>query len=72
MAIVGVSDNKPAIVVALNDAARERGLSAGDLVRAACAEVGGKGGGKPDLAQGGGTDASGVDRALAAVVAGLG
>ena len=72
VAIVGVSDNKPAIVVALNDAARERGLSAGDLVRAACAEVGGKGGGKPDLAQGGGTDASGVDRALAAVVAGLG
>ncbi len=65
------SDGKPAVVVATNDAARARGLSANALVRAACGELGGNGGGKDDVAQGGGTDASGVDRALAAVRNGL-
>ena len=33
----------------------------------ACAELGGKGGGKDDLAQGGGTDPSGAPAAIAAV-----
>ena len=42
-------------------------VKAGDLVREAAKLVGGKGGGKPDLAQAGGPDAAGLDRALARV-----
>lgn len=72
VAIAGDKDGKAAVVVATNEPARERGISAGALVRAACAELGGKGGGKDDVAQGGGADVSGIDRALAAVRAGLG
>lgn len=48
---------------------------AGDLMRQAAAAVGGKGGGRPDMAQGGGTDASKLNEALAlaeAFVAGQG
>ena len=67
VAIVGVSEGKPAVVVALNDSAREAGLRAGDLVRAAAGALGGSGGGKDDVAQGGGTDPSGADGALSAV-----
>lgn len=64
-AVVLVSDGaKPGVVVATNAAARERGLRAGDLVRVAATEIGGKGGGKDDLAQGGGTDGAGAQRAL--------
>ncbi|WP_235609131.1 alanine--tRNA ligase, partial [Frankia casuarinae] len=40
------------IVVVTDDAARGRGLRAGDLVRQSWASLGGKGGGKPDVAQG--------------------
>ena len=53
----------------LNDEARARGLSANDLVRAVGPLVGGQGGGKDDVAQGGGTDASRIDEALALVTA---
>ncbi len=60
------------MVAALNDVAQQRGLSANDLVRAVGPFVGGKGGGKADVAQGGGTDASRIDEALAAVVATVG
>ncbi len=67
--LVGAADGKAAIVAALNDAAQARGLAAGDLVRAAAPFLGGKGGGKADLAQGGGTDVSRIDEALAAVTA---
>ena len=65
--VIGVADGKPSVVAATNDRAREAGLSANDLVRAASPAIGGRGGGKADVAQGGGSDASGVDRALADV-----
>ena len=39
-------------------------VSAGDLVQAMAPVVGGKGGGKPDLAQAGGRDATRIDEAL--------
>ncbi|MDM1707962.1 alanine--tRNA ligase [Thiopseudomonas alkaliphila] len=42
-------------------------LKAGDLMREAAAVVGGKGGGRPDMAQGGGTDSSKIADALALV-----
>ena len=44
-----------------------RGLAAGELVPAFAPAVGGRGGGKPDLAQGGGTDPSGVPAAIDAL-----
>ena len=44
-----------------------RGIKAGDLVKSVSAVCGGKGGGKPDSAMGGGTDLLKVDDALAAV-----
>ena len=65
-------DGRPQIVVATNQAARDAGLRAGDLVKIASGVLGGGGGGKPDLAQGGGQDASRIDDALAAVVAAVG
>ncbi|WP_462379286.1 alanine--tRNA ligase [Pseudomonas sp. Marseille-QA0892] len=40
-------------------------LKAGDLMKQAAAAVGGKGGGRPDMARGGGTDAGALDEALA-------
>ncbi|MFC7502451.1 alanine--tRNA ligase [Nocardioides sp. GCM10030258] len=67
--LIGAADGKAAIVAALNDAAQARGLAAGELVRAAAPLLGGKGGGKADMAQGGGTDVSRIDEALAAVTA---
>ncbi|GEP38503.1 alanine--tRNA ligase [Nocardioides psychrotolerans] len=67
--IIGGVEGKVAVVAALNDEARSRGLSANDLVRAVGTLLGGKGGGKDDVAQGGGTDASRVDEALALVLA---
>jgi alanyl-tRNA synthetase len=41
-------------VVAVNDAGRARGLTAGALVLVAAGALGGRGGGKDDVAQGGG------------------
>ncbi|SDG60206.1 alanine--tRNA ligase [Klenkia brasiliensis] len=61
------ADGKVALVAALTPAAQERGLSANDLVRVAAGAVGGRGGGKADVAQGGGTDPAGIPAALAAV-----
>jgi len=42
-------------------------VKAGDLVRELASRLGGKGGGRPDMAQGGGTDVSAVPAALQAV-----
>jgi alanyl-tRNA synthetase len=61
------SDGKVALVAAVNPAAQERGVSASDLLKAAAGPVGGRGGGKPDVAQGGGTDPAGIPAALTAV-----
>jgi alanyl-tRNA synthetase len=70
VAIVGVPKDRPVVVVAVTDAARERGLKAGALVGVAAKALGGGGGGKDDLAQGGGSAAAGpeaVAEALGAV-----
>ncbi|MFZ0323365.1 MAG: alanine--tRNA ligase-related protein, partial [Actinomycetes bacterium] len=63
-----VSDGKVAIVAVTDERARGLGLSARVLLQAALPAVGGRGGGKDDVAQGGGTDPSGVAAALAGVV----
>ncbi|NPC96158.1 alanine--tRNA ligase [Nocardioides sp. zg-DK7169] len=65
--VMGIADGKVSVVATTNEAARERGLSANALVRAVGPLVGGKGGGKDDVAQGGGTDTSRVDEALGVV-----
>jgi alanyl-tRNA synthetase len=67
VALFTVSNGRPLTVIATNDGARERGLKAGDLVRGAAKALGGGGGGKPDVAQGGGQDASAVPEAIATV-----
>ena len=65
--VVGGTPDKPSVVVVTTQGARDRGLRAGDLVRAASERLGGRGGGKDDVAQGGGTDATMVAEALTAV-----
>ena len=69
VAVTATAKGRPSIVVTTNEAARERGVSAGALVSIAAKILGGGGGGKPDMAQGGGTDASKVGEALEAIVA---
>ncbi len=58
-------------VVAVNDSARELGLSADHLVKRLSAAVQGRGGGKADLAQGSGRNPGGIDAALDALRAEL-
>ncbi len=67
--VIGAADGKVSVVAAVNDAAQQRGVSANELVRAVGPFVGGKGGGKGDVAQGGGSDASRIDEALQEVAA---
>ncbi|HEX3221755.1 MAG TPA: alanine--tRNA ligase [Nocardioides sp.] len=67
--LVGVKDGKVSVVAATNDRARERGVKANELLAAVMPLVGGRGGGKDDVAQGGGADASRIDEALAAASA---
>ncbi|MFC7467078.1 DHHA1 domain-containing protein [Actinomadura keratinilytica] len=67
MALFTVANDRPLTVVATNEAARERGLKAGDLVRTAAKTLGGGGGGKPDVAQGGGQNPQAIDEAVSAV-----
>ena len=74
-------DKEPAVVAVLSSVngekitflavcgpeAVKRGIKAGDLVRNVCTICGGKGGGKPDSAMGGGSDLLKLDDALASV-----
>jgi alanyl-tRNA synthetase len=74
--VVGVPADRPVVVIAVNEAGRGFGLSAGTLVGVAAKALGGGGGGKPDVAQGGGapiTDGNvgAIDAAFDAVRAAL-
>ncbi len=64
IALGGEKDGKAILLVAATEDVIKKGLKAGDVVRELAKEVGGKGGGKPDLAQAGGPDASKLDAAL--------
>jgi alanyl-tRNA synthetase len=64
VAVAGSGGGKPSLVVAVNDAGRDWGLSASALVRVGATEIGGSGGGKDDVAQGGGADVDRIDAAL--------
>lgn len=67
VALFTTAGGRPLTVIATNEAARERGLKAGDLVRTAAKTLGGGGGGKPDVAQGGGQNPAAIGEAMAAV-----
>lgn len=67
VAVAGADSGKAALVIAANAAAREEGLAAGAILKDAAAAMGGRGGGKPDLAQGGGGNPARVAEALASV-----
>jgi alanyl-tRNA synthetase len=68
-AVIAVNDGKASIAAAVTDDLTAR-FSAVDLVRAGVAVLGGKGGGgRPDMAQGGGPDGDKAASALAAVKA---
>ena len=71
IALIANDGGKVPYVVTLSDGALDRGLKAGDLVKVLGAAVGGKGGGKPAMAQGSGNDAAGIAAGLDAVAAEL-
>jgi alanyl-tRNA synthetase len=58
-------DGKVALLAAVSTGLVKQGVKAGDCVREAAKAVGGGGGGRPDLAEAGGKDASRIDEALA-------
>ena len=62
----------PALLAAATDDAVSAGFKAGDVIKEISAHVGGRGGGKPTMAQAGGKDASGIPAALDAARALLG
>ena len=64
-AILGtVADGKVALLAAVSPALVELGVKAGDAVKAAAQEVGGGGGGRPDLAEAGGKRPEGITKAI--------
>ena len=81
VAVDNLKSRMPSVVVVLGSATEDGKVNliaavskdlvakvkAGDLIREIASYVGGKGGGRPDMAQAGGTDAANLDKALAAV-----
>jgi alanyl-tRNA synthetase len=60
------AEGKVALVGGVHGAALGK-IKAGDVVAHVAAQIGGKGGGRPDMAQGGGVDSPALDAALAAL-----
>ena len=61
------TDGKITFVAMASKGAVAKGVHAGNIIRQITAVAGGKGGGKPDMAQGGGKDAKKIDDALVMV-----
>ena len=59
-----VVDDKPSLIAAVTDDLVKRGVMAGELVKEAAAVMGGSGGGRPNMAQAGGKDASKIGEAI--------
>jgi alanyl-tRNA synthetase len=68
--LAAVTDDKISLVAGVSPELSSR-VRAGDLVGAVAAQVGGKGGGRPDMAMGGGSDVDALDGAIAGVRAWL-
>lgn len=69
--LAAVNDGKVSLIAGVTADSTSK-VKAGDLVNFVAQQVGGKGGGKPDMAQAGGTDASGLPAALQGVAAWVG
>jgi alanyl-tRNA synthetase len=67
LVLFGVANDRPLVVAATTERARDAGVQAGRIVKVAASALGGGGGGKPDIAQGGGTDPTAIDSAVRAV-----
>ena len=67
VALLGSAAGKPVAIVATTQAARDAGANAGALAKLAAGVLGGGGGGKADLAQGGGSDLAALPAALEAI-----
>ncbi len=65
-------DGKVALLAGATDDAVAAGFSAGNVVKVIAGLVGGRGGGRPNMAQAGGTDVNGIDAALEAAKKELG
>jgi alanyl-tRNA synthetase len=66
--LAAASDGKAALVAGVHGAALGR-IKAGAVVAEVAGRIGGRGGGRPDMAQGGGSDSPELDKALAALPA---
>ena len=66
------ADGKISLLAGATDSAVAAGFSAGDIVKEIAELVGGRGGGKPAMAQAGGSNAAGIDAALEAARTKLG
>jgi alanyl-tRNA synthetase len=64
---LALDGDEPQVFVTADETAVARGISAGDLVKGAVAMIDGKGGGRPEMAQGRGTRRDGVAAALTAI-----
>ena len=69
---MGGAPGRAALAVATPPAARAQGHAANVLVAHAAALLGGRGGGRDDMAQGGGPNADASDAAIAAIAAAIG
>ncbi len=67
IALISMIEGKPSVVVCCNDLAQAKGHKAGSLVKMASSILGGGGGGKADIAQGGGTEVSKIPEALSEI-----
>jgi alanyl-tRNA synthetase len=65
--LAAIEDGKVSLVAGVTQDITSK-VKAGDLMRHVAEQIGGKGGGRPDMAQGGGTEVSKLDSALASVV----
>ena len=64
---LGLDAEEPQVFVTVSDDLVARGVAAGDLVRAAMSAIDGKGGGRPEMAQGRGVRREGLGEAMAAI-----
>jgi len=65
--IAAINDGKITFLAACGKEAVAKGVKAGDIIKTIAPICGGKGGGKPDSAMGGGSDLLKLDDALAAL-----
>ena len=64
LVLASAADGKVSLVVSASDGAQKAGAHAGNLIKAIAKEVGGGGGGRPNMAQAGGKNPAGIPAAL--------